>query len=581
MQLADIYLELEKLIKIKDFNSIKNLCAKHLHQHKQHPGLLEALASAHYHLNEYENAITTYLTLIQVKPSSIDANLYLARLYAVAKNFKKADFYYLETRKLDQNFHLEMEYASFLAKHNILNKALKIYNNCLKIEPDNFLIYFEIGNIFLKDRKFVTAINYFKQSIEKNDRYSKCYNNLAIAYNNLGKTQLAIDILKKSISIEPNQSFTYSNLGLVYQSEGKLKEAIDNFNIALHLNPSDGETHRYLSVSRKYLKEDPHIDQMSQLLNRTSNLNNKISLNFALAKAMEDIGDYSNASIHLNEGNTLQRSRFNNFSIQEVEQQFSLLSEVFSQNFINKTSDVNTKYLSVVPIFILGLPRSGTTLAEQILSNHSRVYGCGEINDFTEAVNLVFPHPDTKEMLKDVINADNDRFQLIANYYFQKITQKTNKNYLTDKMPFNFKLIGFIRKCIPHAKIIHCFRNSNDNLLSIYKNFFNQDLMPWAYDKSELKRYYKAYKKIMDHYKLVASENIYDLSYEELTSSPKKNIENLLNFCNLTWEESCMNIENNNKPIFTASVIQARNKINTRSVNTWKNFSPFVTDLFI
>jgi hypothetical protein len=105
--------------------------------------------------------------------------------------------------------------------------------------------------------------------------------------------------------------------------------------------------------------------------------------------------------------------------------------------------------------------------------------------------------------------------------------------------------------------------------------------MPWAYDKSELKRYYEAYKKIMDHYKFVAGENIYDLCYEELTSNPKKNIENLLNFCKLTWEESCMHIENNNKPIFTASVIQARNKINTRSVNTWKNFSPFLTDLFI
>ena len=289
MQLADIYLELEKLIKIKDFNSIKNLCTEQLYQHSQHPGLLEALASAHYGLNEYESAITTYLTLIQVKPNSIVANLYLARLYTIIKNFKKADFYYLETRKLDQNFLLEMEYASFLAKHNMLNKALKIYNNCLKIEPDNFLIYYEIGNIFLKDRKFITAINYFKQSIQKNDRYFKCYNNLAIAYNNLGKTKLAIDSLKKSIVIEPNQSFTYSNLGLVYQAEGKLKEAIDNFNIAIDLNASDGEAHRYLSVSKKYQKNDPHIDQMSQLLNRTLNLNNKISLNFALRFDFKDI----------------------------------------------------------------------------------------------------------------------------------------------------------------------------------------------------------------------------------------------------------------------------------------------------
>ena len=156
-----------------------------------------------------------------------------------------------------------------MAKHNFINRALKIFNHCLKLDPNNFLVYYEIGNVFLKDKKFINAINYFKQSIEKKNNFYKSYNNLALAYNNLGKTKEAKEIFKKSIEVDPNIYLTYSNLGLVYQSEGNFEEAIKNFNKSLSLNLNDGETHRYLSVSKKYLKDDPHINQMIQLLKNT------------------------------------------------------------------------------------------------------------------------------------------------------------------------------------------------------------------------------------------------------------------------------------------------------------------------
>ena len=147
-------------------------------------------------------------------------------------------------------------------------------------------------------------------------------------------------------------------------------------------------------------------------------------------------------------------------------------------------------------------------------------------------------------------------------------------------MPFNFKLIGLIKVCIPNAKIIHCFRNVNDNLLSIYKNYFSTDVMPWAYNKTELKQYYQLYLKLMTYYKSVLGSFIYDLEYEKLTTNPEVEMKKILKFCNLEWNENCINIENNKKPIFTASISQARNKINTNSHQSWKNFEKLIPELF-
>ena len=144
------------------------------------------------------------------------------------------------------------------------------------------------------------------------------------------------------------------------------------------------------------------------------------------------------------------------------------------------------------------MPRSGTTLAEQILSSHTEVYGCGEINDLTDSINTVFTSLDTKKMMQEILKASDYKFEKIAKNYLDSISQKTNKNFITDKMPFNFKVIGIIKRCFPDAKIIHCYRNKNDNLLSIYKNFFNQDIMPWAYDAKELNLYSQAAKYLRD-----------------------------------------------------------------------------------
>lgn len=581
MDKENIYQNLNNLLKRKDFESLKKKTTNYLQEYKDDIGLLEFLAVSLTNLKEWENAIAIYLKLLTVNSNSITINISLARLYDLLERYVDANIYYLNCLRLDNNFLLKMEYGVFLTKYKKYSEALIIFNECIDLDQNNFLPYFEIGNLFLKDKKFINAINYYKQSIEKNKNFYKSYSNMAAAYNHLGRTKDAIVFYKKSIEVDSSIFLNYSNLGLVLQSQGDFAEAIENFNKALLLNPNDGETHRYLSVSQKYTKDHPHIQKMIEILKNTHDDKNRISLNFALAKAMEDSGLYEQASKYLNDGNYLQRLKFKNFSIDSVIKQFELLSKTFSYNFVSKKTNFKNNKPHSVPIFILGMPRSGTTLAEQILSSHTEVYGCGEINDLTDSINAVFTSLDTKKMMQEILKASDYKFEKIAKNYLDSISQKTNKNFITDKMPFNFKVIGIIKRCFPDAKIIHCYRNKNDNLLSIYKNFFNQDIMPWAYDAKELNLYYQSYAKLLKHYKLILDDYIFDLEYENLTRNPKQVIEKLLSFCNLSWQDNCLNIENNNKPIFTASVTQARQKINTNSIESWKRFEQYIPNLFI
>jgi hypothetical protein len=340
----------------------------------------------------------------------------------------------------------------------------------------------------------------------------------------------------------------------------------------------DAETYRLLSMSKKIDSNEKYVNKMKEIYSDEISLADKMTLGFALAKVMDDNKNYKESSLYLDKSNKIRRDGFKNFHIKQIENQFNLISETFTRDFFLKNK-TNFDY-GITPIFILGMPRSGTTLAEQIISNHPLVHGCGEINDLTDSINDTFPQLDNSLMLSNVSNAGHDLFRNIGKTYSTKLKRYSKKLFFTDKMPFNFKVIGLIKVCIPNAKIIHCHRIANDNLLSIYKNYFSKDIMPWAYDQKELQDYYKLYKKLMDHYNQILGDFIYNLDYDILTKDPKVEISKILNYCELDWNESCLNIEQNNKAIFTASISQARSKINADSHQGWKKFENFLPDLF-
>jgi len=305
--------------------------------------------------------------------------------------------------------------------------------------------------------------------------------------------------------------------------------------------------------------------------------NQKVNLLFALAKAEEDLDQIEKSFKNLQQGNQIKRS-ISNFNIDDEIELFKSIKEGFKGIRIDKISTDNISNKNI--IFILGMPRSGTSLVEQIITSHSNVYGAGELSQLSKIVeeNLIYNKIISKKEVSDLIENVSSTDQLRKDYYDYLKRFNFNESFITDKAPLNFRWIGLIRILFPNAKIIHCSRNSKDNCLSLYKNFFEGGLN-FSYNQKELITYYKLYLDLMNFWKNLLPNSIYEANYEKLINNPRDEINKMISFCGLSWEEDCVQFHNNKAPIKTMSTAQARRPIYKSSVNSFKKFSPFLTDL--
>ena len=314
-----------------------------------------------------------------------------------------------------------------------------------------------------------------------------------------------------------------------------------------------------------------------KLSNNKLNEDQKIQLYFALGKAYEDFKNYKISCEYLIKGNFLKRKnlnydvKYNNKMFEKIKTFFTIFKKENNQIKFNEQKKM---------IFIVGMPRSGTTLVEQILSSHSKVYGGGERNEFKNLVKNNFINENIKQKFFKFKNIDE--IKLLRNKFFNKILSKTNlinETYITDKNPTNFKWIGLMKILFPESKIIHCSRNSKDTCLSIYKHLFLSD-WKWCYKTNELTDYYKIYVSLMKFWKENLNQFIYDISYEKLINNNKIEVEKLLNYCELNWEDNCLKFDKNKTPVTTMSIAQVRNPIYNSSINSWKNYEQYLKPLF-
>jgi hypothetical protein len=226
------------------------------------------------------------------------------------------------------------------------------------------------------------------------------------------------------------------------------------------------------------------------------------------------------------------------------------------------------------------MPRSGTSLVEQIITSHSDVFGAGELPQLSRIVkeNLMIGNDFSDQKVNKLIDDDFLTAQLRKIYYDYLERFNSNKNFITDKAPLNFRWIGLIKILFPHAKIIHCTRDPKDNCFSIYKNFFEGGLN-FSYNQKELATYYKLYSNIMNFWLELFPGDIYDAKYEKIIDNSQYEIKKLIKFCELTWEDSCLHFHKNKTPIKTMSTAQARQPIYKSSINSHKKFSSFLEDL--
>ncbi len=454
--------------------------------------------------------------------------------------------------------------------------AINTFLQILNLDNKNIAAYNNLGNVFKNMKNFDEAKKNYEKAIEINPNFVNAITNYGNLFFELNNYEDAIANFKRAIEIDSKAIQPYYNLGLVYQSIGESKQAIKNFEMVLNLEPGFTNADKMISRLIKYTKDHPHIKQMEdKIKNQKLNFLQKTHLHFALGKAYEDFEEYDSSFQNIRLAND-HKKEFIKYDLNDDLKTFEALKNFFSKyNFkLDKMKLQNKKI-----IFIVGLPRSGTSLVEQIISSHSKIYGCGELDYMTRVIAENFYTENIFDNNK-FANLDKNKKEKIANDYINFVEKFEPSSIIyTDKAPLNFIWIGIIKILLPNSKIIHCKRNPKDNILSLYKNDFD-DRLNFSYDFKDLFKFYKEYYQLMNLWKTKLGKEIYDVIYEDIIENPETEIKKLLNFCELDFEKECLNFYNNKRPIKTVSSAQARQPLYNKSISSYKNFEKYMKDIF-
>ena len=296
-----------------------------------------------------------------------------------------------------------------------------------------------------------------------------------------------------------------------------------------------------------------------------------MALHFALGKAYEDMKEYPKSLEHYTIGAKLKRAVLK-YDEAEVFDFFDSIREVFSEDYFKNRPYEGLS--SSLPLFIVGMPRSGSTLAEQIISSHPDVYGAGEIKVLSSVLsNLRQKFPNLPRFPKMATAMKPQQFAAVANGYLKELTAMSPTAVrVTDKLLTNYYFVGLINTLFPNAKIIHTMRNPVDTCLSAYSKLFKDD-MPHSYDLAELGRYYKKYEELMEHWRHVLPQGVMlDVQYEDVIADAETNARKIIEFVGLPWNDACLNFHTSDRPVKTASVSQVRKPIYGSSVNRWERY---------
>ena len=477
------------------------------------------------------------------------------------------------------------KFPQFLVLYNLLGSAYQnvgslglakeIFTKGLGLEPNNIAIMNNLANVYKNTGELELAENLFQKIIKKKPNYVNAYINLGNLKRDNNDFHSAIRLYSAALEIDKKNPVIFYSLALAYQGLGKFNLAIEHAKKTLVLEPKFTQADLLISQSIKYVDGNEHFKEMN-FKNDNLELNNdqKVNLLFALAKANEDMSQIEKSFNNLEYGNQIRRKGIK-FDINNEISLFNEIKKTFGS--INKEKFTKKLVSNKNIIFILGMPRSGTSLVEQIVTSHSNVFGGGELPQLSKIVkdSLMDNGLISIKKIKSLIENEFFATQLRKDYYDYLERFNSAEDFITDKAPLNFRWIGLIKILFPNAKIIHCTRDPKDNCFSLYKNFFEGGLN-FSYNQKELATYYKLYLDLMDFWLNLFPDSIYETKYEKLINNPLNEIKGLLKFCELPWEEGCLNFHKNKTPIKTVSTAQARQPIYKSSINSYEKFSSFL-----
>ena len=490
--------------------------------------------------------------------------------------------------------------------------ALPHLSHALELKPGADA-HNDLGNALAMLDRHQEAIEQYRQALAKNASFPAAYNNLGNTLATLGRHAEAVAELRKALALTPDYPEALSNLGNTLLSLHQLDEAVQCFERALALRPdmaqayagrggalqtlgqieqsreaieraivhAPGNASYYhaLCAVKRFAPGDPHLVAMQALACGIDTLrpSERVALHFALGKAYADIGEHERAFHHYADGNALHRAGIiydEAFTLAG----FDRLKKVFTSDFIRSRDGGGEP--SDAPIFIVGMPRSGTTLVEQILASHGQVFAAGELQDMSRLVASIrradgahgFP-----ELVPAMTEAQLRAFGASYLAGLRKLAPAAAR--ITDKMMGNFYFAGLIRLALPNARIIHVIRDPLDTCLSLFTHLFAGELI-WTNDLGEIGRYYRAYASLMDHWRAVLPPGaMLDVQYEGLVADLEPQARRLIAYCGLDWNDRCLSFHTTERPVWTASVAQVRQPIYRSAIGRWRSYEPWLGPL--
>jgi len=454
------------------------------------------------------------------------------------------------------------------------DKSIDLLTNVLKKNPKNIFFLNNMGVSYYNKKNLVEAEYYFKRVLEINPNYINALNNLGNLKKDLDLVDEAKNFYKKSIKLNDNIMETHFNLGVLYEQSGNFEKSLYHYKKTLEINPKFTKADHSIAMMTEYSSKNKHfLDMQKKLTDENLDDFEKLELYFALGKAYNDLEDYKNSFFHIDHANSLKK-KITKYNIENDVKLFNNIKSFFSKISLNQLN-FNKKKI----IFILGMPRSGTSLVEQIISSHKNVYGGGEIPILGRVFFEKFENNNQLNKNNEIsTNFYNELIDIQKKYIEQISIIDNSQKVFTDKAPLNFRWIGFILSLFPNSKIIHCKRSKMDNCWSIYKNNFAGSLN-FSNNLEDLGFFHNLYEELMSFWNNKFKDKIYNLSYEDLINNKDAQIKLLIKFCGLDWDPNCLEFHKNTKTIKTVSFAQARKPIYKSSINSSSKYLKYLNKL--
>lgn len=533
-------------------------------------------------LNRLNEAEASYRQALRIRPDDADACFNLGNALWKQGRLDEAAASYLKALKIRPD-HAEVygNLGNILQELGKLDEAEASYRRALQLKPGYAAAHYNLGNLLHDRNRLDEAEASYRQALKISPDNVDAHTNLGNLLQELDRLEEAEASFRQALQIKPDYAEAHGNLGKLLLDRGRIDEAEASFRQALQVRPDDLVVRLSLALAGKVKAGDENMAALIATEQATRNsatplpVEGAMCLHFALGKCYDDIGVHEKAFPHFLEGNRLKFTT-SGFNQDQAAQHFASIMQNFDTAAIDRLRGGGEP--SSLPIFILGMPRSGTTLVEQIVSSYPGIHGAGELSDLKTIMRRNMAGSAFQDNLSSL-----DQAQLAAwgaEYVAGLQRRAPAALRVTDKMPANFLLVGLIHLMLPNAKIIHVRRNPADTCLSCFTQLF-KDGQEFSYDLAELGRYYAGYARLMAHWRKVLPEGAFlDVRYEDVVADQEAQSRRIIDYCGLEWNDACLDFHSNERAVKTASMAQVRRPIYQSSVERWRSYEEFLEPLF-